>query len=242
MHDGQMLFQSTVTKDQDEWSVDTILQSLIEDDRIRDTIVVGIFNHDHLRALEYLPQRPLQSMSTEEVHTLSTHPDPQLPELPKGPFLADRYLQFLVTELKPFIDHTYATDPSHNYLCGSSMGGLISWYGLCEYPAVFSGAACLSTHWPGLFRLEQNPLPARWIHYLESHLPAPGQHRFYFDHGTEDLDNLYGPTQKEADRLAAAKGYTDKLWTSRIYPGTGHAESDWRERLHIPLTWLLGRS
>ena len=33
---------------------------------------------------------------------------------------------------------------------GSSMGGLISVYALCEYPQVFGGAAGLSTHWVGI--------------------------------------------------------------------------------------------
>ena len=28
------------------------------------------------------------------------------------------------------------------------MGGLISLYAICEYPDIFGGAACLSTHWP----------------------------------------------------------------------------------------------
>ena len=31
------------------------------------------------------------------------------------------------------------------------MGGLISLYALTEYPEVFGGAACLSTHWIGTF-------------------------------------------------------------------------------------------
>ena len=30
------------------------------------------------------------------------------------------------------------------------MGGLISAYAISEYPNVFGGAACLSTHWPAL--------------------------------------------------------------------------------------------
>ena len=29
------------------------------------------------------------------------------------------------------------------------MGGLISMYATFEYPNVFDGAICMSTHWPG---------------------------------------------------------------------------------------------
>ena len=77
------------------------------------------------------------------------------------PVQSDAYLKFLVTELKPFIDSTFsvATDRSNTFIAGSSMGGLISMYAVCEYPAVFGGAACLSTHWPGIFTAENNPIP-----------------------------------------------------------------------------------
>jgi predicted alpha/beta superfamily hydrolase len=57
--------------------------------------------------------------------------------------LSDAYLRFLVTELKPFIDSTYATKPDreNTFIMGSSMGGLISLYAVSEYPEVFGGAA-----------------------------------------------------------------------------------------------------
>ncbi|MCF8238720.1 MAG: hypothetical protein K9I85_11220 [Saprospiraceae bacterium] len=241
MHDGQMLFSSTVTKNQDHWGVDSVLQPMLEQGILRDVIVVGIFNHDQWRSMEYLPQRPLQDLTLPDTAILKDHPDPQLPDILNAGFRADSYLQFLVSELKPFIDTTYSTDPACNYIGGSSMGGLISWYALCEYPDIFTGTACLSTHWTGLFRQDHNPLPARFQAYLDNHLPKPEKHRFYFDHGTEDLDRLYGPFQEQIDQLAQKKGYTESLWQSQFFPGTGHAESDWRDRLHIPLTFLLGK-
>ena len=63
---------------------------------------------------------------------------------------SDGYLAFLVEELKPFVDATYRTlpDQPHTLVMGSSMGGLISLYALEQYPHVFGGAGCLSTHWP----------------------------------------------------------------------------------------------
>ena len=241
MHDGQMLFQSTVTKNQDDWGVDLVVDGLIQSGTIPEFIVVGIFNHDTKRSLEYLPQKPVQSLTSEEVNMLKKHPDPFLPEIINGHFLADAYLRFLVDELKPFIDKTYSTkaDQKHTCIAGSSMGGLISWYALSEYPEVFGAAACLSTHWPGLFRVDNNPLPNHFLNYLKTNMPEPARHRFYFDHGTEDLDALYGPIQVLADQIGKEKGYTPKTWISKIFPGTGHAEADWRDRLHVPLTWLF---
>ena len=70
------------------------------------------------------------------------------------------------------------------------MGALISLYALCEYPDVFAGAACLSTHWPGLFSMDNNPVPGAFFSYLKKSLPSPGKHRIYFDHGTETLDAM----------------------------------------------------
>jgi predicted alpha/beta superfamily hydrolase len=53
------------------------------------------------------------------------------------------YLKFLVTELKPFIDKNFSTKPDqkNTFIAGSSMGGLISIYAICEYPKVFGDAA-----------------------------------------------------------------------------------------------------
>lgn len=241
MHDGQMLFSFTVTKDQDDWGVDQEIDMLIRLGTISDVIVVGIFNHVSLRSLEYLPQKPLKALKEKEIAILTEHPDPFLPEIPNSQLLADDYLRFLVYELKPFIDRTYATRPDrqNTFIAGSSMGGLISWYAQCEYPNVFGGAACLSTHWTGLFRTENNPIPGRFLDYLRKNLPPPDTHRFYFDHGTEDLDTLYGPFQVQADQIGKEKGYTADTWLSNVFPGTGHVETDWRVRLHIPLTFFF---
>jgi len=88
---------------------------------------------------------------------------------------------------------------------GSSMGGLISLYGLASYPQVFGGAGCVSTHWP----MATNPailyppgdpraavIAQSFTDWLRLHLPDAGEHRIYFDHGTLNLDALYGAHQK----------------------------------------------
>ena len=93
---------------------------------------------------------------------------------------SDNYLKFIVEELKPFIDSTYSTliDKENTFIAGSSMGGLISMYAVCEYPNVFGGAACLSTHWPGTFEVENNPIPEIFYNYLTNNLPKPNQNKF----------------------------------------------------------------
>jgi enterochelin esterase-like enzyme len=121
------------------------------------------------------------------------------------------------------------------------MGGLISMYAICEYPEVFGGAACLSTHWPGIFTLENNPVPEAFFSYLYTYIPDPSTHRFYFDHGTTTLDSLYPLLQKKADQLFSEKGYDTKNYLSKIFTGANHSEEAWRKRMYIPLEFLLSK-
>ena len=147
---------------------------------------------------------------------------------------SDDYLRFLVGEVKPFVDAHSCTLPeqAHTFVMGSSMGGLISLYALGEYPGVFAGAGCLSTHWPAGDGL--------MIDYLRRALPPPGAHRFYFDYGTETLDAGYEPYQLQADQVMRAAGYRHgQDWITRKFPGAEHSERAWRQRVHLPLLFLL---
>lgn len=154
--------------------------------------------------------------------------------------LADAYLKFLVTELKPFIDKNYSTktDQENTFLCGSSMGGLISIYGMCEYPNIFGGVACLSTHWIGTFD-NNKQIPAGINEYLKRHLPSPIGHKIYFDHGTVGLDANYPEYQKQVDMIVTKAGYDKKTFQSLEFPGEDHNEKYWSSRLYIPLTFIL---
>ena len=114
--------------------VDEVLGRLMADGSVKRTIVVGIDNTpDRLR--ELLPGKIQSYMDEDDIE------DPAYA-------LGDSYLKFVTEEVKPFIDSLYRplTDREHTFIAGSSMGGLISLYALCEYPEVFGGAACLSSH------------------------------------------------------------------------------------------------
>ena len=147
-------------------------------------------------------------------------------------------------ELKPFIDSNFSTlkNRQNTFIAGSSMGGLISMYAICEYPLVFGGAACLSTHWPGIFTTINNPVPAAFLQYLTTHLPAPGTHKFYFDYGTATLDSMYKPFQLQADAIMRQMGYTARNWMSKEFIGDDHSEASWRKRFHIPAFFLLSET
>ena len=239
MHDGQMLFDANSTWNRQAWNVDVVLTRLMQQGRIPDTLVVGVWNNGPRRHSEYFPQKFLPHLRPEVRERL-------VRDGLQGQPRADAYLRFLVEELKPLIDARYATrpGPEHTFVMGSSMGGLISVYAMSEYPQIFGGAAGLSTHWIGSHQANAD-VPVAALAYLRDHLPDPAGHRLYLDRGTAGLDALYGPAQVMVDQLARDHGYREQgepaNFMSRVYEGADHNELAWADRLALPLGFLLAR-
>ena len=227
LHDGQNVFDPNTGFGGAAWEVDQALCRLLQTGRTRGAIVVGVWNAGMERYAEYMPQKAVRRGPVTVVAGN--------PALPVEAIRSDAYLRFLVEEVKPLIDRTYRTQPdrAHTSVMGSSMGGLISAYAVVEYPEVFGGAACVSTHWPAGDGVV--------IDYLAKHLPKPGTHKFYFDYGTATLDAGYEPYQLRMDAAMRAAGYTEgRDWITQKFPGAEHSEKSWRERAEIPLRFLLG--
>jgi predicted alpha/beta superfamily hydrolase len=227
MHDGQNLFIPELSYTKIDWGLDEAIVALRKQDKIAPTMVVGIWNTPN-RVLEYMPAKPLRESGNtkEKIQVMPFHK--------KEKVLSDQYLKFIVSDLKPYIDSHFQTQPDvdHTAIMGSSMGGLISLYAVCEYPEIFGSAGCISTHWP--------IAGGAIVKFLPPVLPKPDSHRFYFDFGTEELDSNYEKYQKRVDAIMERAGYSkDKNWTTRRFAGAGHAEKYWRERIHIPLEFLL---
>lgn len=243
MQDGQMLYDSDLTWNKQSWNVDETVSELMKSKKIQNAIVVGIWNDSKMRHFDYFPQKPFESLSTVEKDTVNHQLKKAGRANEKFSPNSDNYLKFLVKELKPLIDKKYSTfkDRSHTFIAGSSMGGLISMYAICEYPQIFGGAACLSTHWTGTFTNENNPFPEAALHYLDKNLPDSKTHKIYFDCGDQTLDALYPEIQKKADAIIRKHGYSEKNWKTLYFPGENHSEEAWAKRLSKPLEFLLGR-
>lgn len=242
MHDGQMLYDSTTSWNHQEWGVDETIEQLRKNKTTKSCIVVGIWNVGQGRHADYFPQKPFQALSPDQKQFVIE----QLQKMGRTDKVfqpvSDNYLRFIVEELKPFIDRTFSThkNAENTFIAGSSMGGLISMYAFCEYPHVFGRAACLSTHWPGIFSLDNNPIPEAFINYLNTHLPPPQSgHKLYFDYGTATLDALYEPTQLRVDTILRSKKYQAKHWKTLKFEGAEHSEKAWSKRLAIPFAFLL---
>lgn len=243
MHDGQNLFDGRLNWTGKSWQADAAVTRLVKTGRIDDTIIVGIWNNGPERYAEYYPEKMLsfapEATRREYVDGASN-----------GRSKADAYLRFIVEELKPAIDRRYATrpGPESTYVAGSSMGGLIALYALCEYPQVFGGAAGLSTHWIGKptawgrERARNAALPLAAMTYLSQALPPPANHRFYTDRGDDWLDALYAPTHRFVAELLRDHGYTAAQAMTAVFDGTGHNEADWAARLDVPLRFLMEKS
>ena len=239
MHDGQMMFDHSTSPYAGMdlfWDVDKAITRLVRHGEIRPAIVVSIWMASWAkgaRGAEYMPQK---AVTDEALQLMKEKGEGFAAEKGGEEMTADNTLKFIVDELKPFIDETYRTqsDRDNTFIIGSSMGGLISAYAIAEYPAVFGGAACMSSHWPA-----GNGVVVQW---LKHHLPSAGSHKIYFDHGTETLDADYEPFQQQMDEVMRQHGYTaGEDWVALRFEGADHSPRAWRERLHIPLKFLLGK-
>jgi enterochelin esterase-like enzyme len=241
MHDGQMLFDAATTWNKQAWEIDEIAGRLMAEAKTQKFIVVGVWNNNKMRHPEYFPQKPLEQLTSVQRDTITAvlQRMGRTKEVFKP--ISDLYLQFLVKELKPYIDAHFSTkkDRKHTFVAGSSMGGLISMYAICEYPTIFGGAACISTHWTGTLKKENNPIPDAFLTYLNLHLPSPRKHKLYFDYGDQTLDAMYPPLQKKVDELLKTKGFSSKNWKTVFAKGEDHSEKSWRKRLDVPLIFLL---
>jgi enterochelin esterase-like enzyme len=239
MHDGKMLFDSTSTWNGLEWGMDEALGKLIRNKEIPPCILIAIWNVPEERKPDYCPQKPFLALPSEvqdSLYSLERYGQ----KLFNKEVESDDYLKFIVNELKPFIDAKYPTksDRDNTYIMGSSMGGLISMYAFFEYPEIFGGAACLSTHWT-LGYASTDEIPESFRQYILARAPLITGRKLYMDHGTTTLDALYPPYQKLLDDALKPFDFSPQTYQSRIYEGAAHSEVDWGLRIDMPLMFLF---
>ena len=240
LHDGRSIFDSSLVGERQEWTVDETIDRLVSENKIRDCIVVAIWNDPTYRFSEYFPQRPFETLADSIQNKIYSTAKYNNQRLFNSRIYSDNYLLFITQELKPYIDSAYSTKGNrrNTFIAGSSLGGMISLYAICEYPKIFGGVACLSTHWPGIFTLVDNPFPKTMLDYLQTHLPKR-KHKFYFDFGGKGIDTTYKTFQKMVDEIGKLKNYTDKNWLTLEFPDADHSIRAWKKRIEFPLEFLL---
>lgn len=132
-----------------------------------------------------------------------------------------RHLEWLTGTFKPFIDEKYPTksDRAHTMLAGSSLGGLMTLYGLATFSDVFSAGLAYS--------------PSLWVNrgemarLLKTVRPDS---EIYFDYGEKELTNH--AEVKESLRLACdALFESGATFAFRLAKGAVHNEGAWKKRL-----------
>lgn len=203
MHDGQNLFDEC-TSAYGEWGVDECLDSLVKSGKPA-CIVVGIENGPQ-RMNEYNPYGFQQFGEGE----------------------GDRYLKFIIDNLKPFIDKKYRTLPAkeNTMMAGSSMGGLISYYAMLQYPGVFGKAGIFS--------------PSFWIapaiRSLTDSLAATNNSKFFFYAGEKEGEAFV----KEMEAVQDLLGEKSAAMIYSVIDGeSSHNEQAWRKWFPEFYNWIM---
>ncbi len=248
MHDGQNLFDPNFAFAGVAWEVDKACMNLARDNDFNMPIVVGINNRgsEGLRVNDYFPEKVLNFIADDMRSKTKIY------DTCSNNFLGDEEARFVATELKPLIDELYTTDPSpqSTFAMGSSLGADAALYLMCEYPDVFGGAACMSTHWIGSLDLnsdysmnDDEVCATAILDYMDAVLPSPHIHRLYLDQGTTGWDAGYLKYETQARAIALRHGYStaDHSFMTHDAAGAGHNEWYWQQRVEIPLQFLLSK-
>jgi enterochelin esterase-like enzyme len=145
------------------------------------------------------------------------------------------YVNFIVHNLKPFIDAHFRTKPDKNNTAaiGSSMGGLISFYMVWLHPEVFSKAACLSSG----FAYDDGHIVDK-VAASSKKIPDVS---LYLDCGDQELDK-YFLTDNNRMKILLEKKHPEAKVMYKVFNGAAHNEYAWAKRLAIPLTFLFGNN
>ncbi len=66
MQDGKALFDSTIMWNKQEWGVDETMASLLKQNKIKEFIVVGIWNSEATRQVDYFPQKAFELLTPKQ--------------------------------------------------------------------------------------------------------------------------------------------------------------------------------
>ena len=202
MHDGQNLFDAK-TAYAGEWQIDETLDSLKAE-----VIVVGIEHGNEKRIDELTPFKNEQS----------------------GGGNANNYLDFIVSNLKPYIDATYRTKTGtyNTAIGGSSLGGLVSYYAALKYPKVFGKAIVFS--------------PAFWINpemYTLSENTKKLKSKLYFMCGDNESETMVADMERMIDLVNTKRCSCLHLTRTKVVPDGKHNEKLWSKEFAKAYLWLF---
>jgi predicted alpha/beta superfamily hydrolase len=204
MQDGQNIFDNA-TSFAGEWGIDEAIDSMSA--QYGEMIVVGIDNGGQHRMSEYSPF-----------------------DTKYGKAEGDAYVDFMVNTLRPFINKHYRTKKcgKYNFIGGSSMGGLISYYALLKYPRKFGGAGIFSpSFWIAPALKEVDPKQAKKI-----------KGKVYFFAGMQESENMVPDMLQIFEQL---RKHSKAVMKTVIRAEGKHSESTWRAEFPAFYQWILSK-
>ena len=150
-----------------------------------------------------------------------------------GPYeaRAEETMQWYIHNLKPYIDKRFRTltDREHTFIGGSSMGGLMSLYGVLCHNEVFSRAASFSP----TMDVDADALVA----LIEASSPAPDT-VIYMDYGMKEFE--YEPwSPANFTRVANALMQKGVILSTRLVPNGDHSEASWERQLPFAIPTIM---
>lgn len=202
MHDAQNLFDAK-TSYAGEWKIDETLDSLKAN-----VIIIGIEHGNQKRLDELTPYK-------NEKY---------------GGGKADLYLDFIVSDLKPYVDKTYRTKPNKNNtaIMGSSLGGLVSFYVGLKYPKVFGKVGCFSpSFWfsDEIYKLMENTKKINT--------------KIYFMCGDSESENMVAEMEKMENLIREKRCDCLHLTKMKVVKGGKHNEKLWANEFAKAYLWLF---
>ena len=206
MTDGQNLFDRKATAT-GSWGVAESVRCMMENGGEK-CIIVGVENLSDHRDDELTPNiGDVRDASYEDGH---------------GEYFSD----FVVDTVMPYINKAYNvyTDRKHTHICGSSSGGIESFYIAMEHPDRFASVGAFS---PAFILYDDQT----WVKYLKEKDFSAGYPTVYLYCGNSKSDNLeqmlYKGTVTMPDNLKEINYPTDKVIT-KLYDDGLHNEMYWR--------------
>ena len=199
MQDGQNLFFPEEAFLGRDWGVESTHWQMRTMGAVDDVIFVGLYSAGERRMEEY------------------TKPG------------YERYGRSLVEEVVPRVEEKLRArrDRRYRWVWGSSLGGVVSFYCVWQYPETFGAAICMSStfsHRDDLLERVLNEEPRNVGFYLDSGWPE---------------DN-YETTVGMAMALISRGWRWGHDLLHLAYPHARHGEPDWAMRFHIPLQMIAG--
>jgi predicted alpha/beta superfamily hydrolase len=197
MQDGQNLFFPEEAFLGNDWSVDDTSRTLRSMNAVEDLVIVGIYSGDRME--EY------------------TKPG------------YEKYSRSLATEIVPALEQKLRVERDRRFrsVWGSSLGGVVSFHTVWQYPEVFGVAMCMSSTFSFKDDLMERVLKE----------PAPDV-GFYLDSGW--------PGDNYEVTVAMAMALIQRGWRfghnllHLCFPHAEHDEGSWGVRLHLPMQFLAG--